>query len=114
MPGPKACARCAIRMLNAAAPSLQDDPTAGVLTRTVLDIGGTASMRAVGRHPSGRSVPSHPSSPRRVEDQVGDERGPAGLVRRSQAGAVVAVEVLVEEEVVLPRGVALQALGAAV
>ena len=36
--------------------------------------------------------------------------GPAGLVARPETGAVVAVEVLVEEHVVLPRRVLLQAL----
>ena len=43
-------------------------------------------------------------------DDVGDQAGPAGLVRRAQPGAVVAVEVLVEHQVVLPRRVVLQAL----
>ena len=52
--------------------------------------------------------------PRRVEDQVGDERRPAGLVHRPEAGAVVAVEVLEEEEVVLPRRIRLEPLGPAV
>src|SRR5262245_31106604 len=50
----------------------------------------------------------------RVEDEVGDERGPPGLVRRPEPGAVVAVEVLVERHVVLPRRVGLELLGAAV
>src|SRR5262245_55239308 len=45
-----------------------------------------------------------------ADDQVGDDARPAGLVRRAEAGAVVAVEVLVEEEVVLPGRVRLHAL----
>src|SRR4051812_23250360 len=43
-----------------------------------------------------------------AEYQVGDEPGPAGLVRRAEAGAVVAVEVLEEEDVVLPLRVGLE------
>jgi hypothetical protein len=38
-----------------------------------------------------------------AEDQLGDEAGPARLVARAEPGAVVAVEVLVKEEVVHPR-----------
>ena len=41
-------------------------------------------------------------------DDVGDQPGPAGLVGGAEPGAVVAVEVLVEEEVVPPRRVVLQ------
>src|SRR5262249_58818639 len=41
-------------------------------------------------------------------DEVGDHPGPAGLVGGAQPRAVVAVEVLVEHEVVLPRRVVLQ------
>ena len=40
--------------------------------------------------------------------------GPAGLVARAKAGAVVAVEVLVEEDVVAPVRVVLELLRAAV
>ena len=43
-------------------------------------------------------------------DGVGDDPGPAGLMRSAQAGAVVAVEVLVEDQVVLPRRVVLEPL----
>src|ERR1700741_606418 len=46
----------------------------------------------------------------RIEDQVGDEGRPPRLVGGAQAGAVVAVEVLVEDQVV-PGGIALQHLG---
>ena len=46
----------------------------------------------------------------RVEDQVRDERRPAGLVGCSEPGAVVAVEVLVEGEVVPPGRIRLQRL----
>src|SRR6266511_460128 len=44
----------------------------------------------------------------RADDQVGDEPGPAGLVGGPEAGAGVAVEVLVEEDQVVPRWVLLQ------
>src|SRR3954449_1151160 len=39
---------------------------------------------------------------RATADDVGDEAGPAGLVRGPEARTVVAVEVLVEDEIVLP------------
>ena len=45
-------------------------------------------------------------------DEVGDDAGPARLVRGAEPGAVVAVEVLVEDDVVLPRRVGLEALDA--
>src|SRR5262249_24636309 len=47
-------------------------------------------------------------------DQRCDEPRPAGLVRRSDAGAVVAVEVLEEENQVAPVWVGLELLRAAV
>src|SRR3954470_16069421 len=37
-----------------------------------------------------------------VEQQVGDQGGPPGLMHRPEAGTVVTVEVLVEQQVVLP------------
>src|SRR3954453_8410653 len=43
-----------------------------------------------------------------------DDAGPAGLVARAQAGAVVTVEVLVKEHVIAPVRVLLKHLGAAV
>src|SRR3954451_4390245 len=43
-------------------------------------------------------------------DGHGDEAGPAGLVARAQPGAVVAVEVLVEEQVLAPLRVGLEPL----
>src|SRR5579884_360140 len=43
-----------------------------------------------------------------TDDQVGDEAGPAGLVRRAEPRARVAVEVLVEEDRVPPSGILLQ------
>ena len=39
---------------------------------------------------------------------VRDERGPAGLVRRNETFAGIAGELFVEEEVVAPRGTALE------
>src|SRR5438128_12214425 len=46
-------------------------------------------------------------------DQVGDQPGPSGLVRGAKPGAVIAVEVFAEEQVVTPRRAGLQLLGAA-
>src|SRR5215212_2479360 len=46
-------------------------------------------------------------------DEVGDDGGPAGLMTGADAGAVVAVEVLVKEDVVAPVRVCLHHLGRA-
>src|ERR1700720_2157508 len=46
-------------------------------------------------------------------DQVGAHAGPAGLVEGADRGAVVAVEVLAEDQVVAPRGIGLQQFGPA-
>src|SRR6516165_11306156 len=43
-----------------------------------------------------------------LRDKVGDEAGPARLVRSATAAAIVTVEVFVEEDVVLEIGVALE------
>src|ERR1035438_2537336 len=43
-------------------------------------------------------------------DHIGDQPGPAGLVRGADRGAVVAVEVLAEDQVVLPGRIVLQQL----
>src|SRR5262249_15851297 len=48
-----------------------------------------------------------------LDEQVGDQAGPAGLVGRPQAGAGVAVEVLVEGDQVVPSGIALEELAIA-
>src|SRR5262250_3321275 len=48
-----------------------------------------------------------------ADDYVRDQPGPAGLVARADRGAVVAVEVLAEDQVVFPGGIGLHALGAA-
>src|SRR3954451_15397151 len=48
------------------------------------------------------------------EDQIDDQGGPAGLVPRTEPGAVVAVEVLREDDQVLPVRVGLQRLVGAV
>ena len=45
-------------------------------------------------------------------DDIGDHAGPAGLVGGTQPSAVVAVEVLVEKQVVLPCRVGLEAFDA--
>ena len=54
------------------------------------------------------------SSDAATADQVGDQPGPAGLVRGADAGAGVAVEVLVELEQVVPFRVGLELLDRAV
>ena len=46
-------------------------------------------------------------------DQLGDNPGPAGLVAGARARAGVAVEVLVEENVVSPVGIGLERCGVA-
>ena len=56
------------------------------------------------------SSPSVGIGPAAPQDQVGDDPRPAGLVRGAEAGAVVAVEVLVEEDVVLPLRIGLEPL----
>ena len=47
-------------------------------------------------------------------DQFTHQPGPAGLVTGTEAGSVVAVEVLVEEEMVTPVGILLEFFGAAI
>src|SRR6185369_3327650 len=47
-------------------------------------------------------------------DQAGDQSGPSGLVAGSQAGAVVAVEIFVEENQVAPVWIVLEFSGASV
>ena len=49
-----------------------------------------------------------------VDDQVRDQGRPPGLVHCAQSGAVVAVEVFEEQQVVLPRRVGLQLLNPSV
>src|SRR5215831_6476226 len=44
-------------------------------------------------------------------DACGHEPRPAGLVAGPQSGAVIAMKVLIEEEVVAPMGVGLERLG---
>src|SRR3954452_8040158 len=65
-----------------------------------------SSVAALGCGRSARLPAEHPSCPFGwVEQQVDDEGGPPGLVTGAEAGAVVAVEVLEEQQVVAPRGV---------
>ena len=52
--------------------------------------------------------------PRTAGSASRDDPGPAGLVARAEAGAVVAVEVFVEQDVVAPVRIVLELLGAAV
>ena len=69
-----------------------------------------------GRAGANRSTTLRPSAPaRRVSrrEQVhepGDDAGPAGLVAGAEAGAVVAVEVLVEQQAVAPVRIVLELL----
>src|SRR5580658_7169135 len=46
-------------------------------------------------------------------DQFGDEGGPAGLVTRADAGAVIAMEIFVKEQQISPVRIALENFGAA-
>src|SRR5215475_13348123 len=43
-----------------------------------------------------------------LSDKVGDEAGPAGLVRSATAASIVTMEVLVKEDIVLEIGIALE------
>jgi len=43
-------------------------------------------------------------------DQLGDEAGPAGLMARAEPRAIIAVEILEEEEAVAPIGIVLETL----
>ena len=47
-------------------------------------------------------------------DELGHQRGPAGLVAGADAGAIVAMEILVKQDVVAPVRVVLEAFGAAI
>src|SRR3954451_1608925 len=58
-------------------------------------------LQAVGRHERRRAA---------AGDQVGDEGGPARLMGGAEAGPGVAVEVLEEQQRVVPVGVGLQSL----
>jgi len=46
----------------------------------------------------------------KVFDQTSDDAGPSGLLAGADAGAIVAVEVFVEQQVVAPLGIALRFL----
>jgi hypothetical protein len=60
-------------------------------------------------------VKDHPARPaRRVEQQICDQGRPAGLMHGAETGAVVAVEVLIEQQVVFLRRVGLHELDTAV
>ena len=100
---------------GAARPARRDDRRAGARGRGDARSSPSPSRRRPPGHAGGEPDPgahlglgsiSSPSvgiSPAAAaDDQVGDEAGPAGLVRRAEPGAVVAVEVLVEQDVVLP------------
>src|SRR5215212_4478695 len=56
--------------------------------------------------------PAHPT--RWIEQQISNQSGPAGLMHGAETGAVVAVEVLIEQQVVFPRRVDLHELDTAV
>lgn len=66
---------------------------------------------------SERGLPAHLQGPLRVQGAVklndlGHESGPSGLVAGAQPGAIVAMEVFIEENVVAPVGIALEFIGA--
>ena len=66
-----------------------------------------------------RGLPAHLQGPRGIQgtvklDQFGHEPGPAGLMAGTEARAIIAVEVLVKEDVIAPVGIALELLTAAV
>ena len=63
---------------------------------------------------SGKLEAGSGSSPPPFVDQVRDQSRPSGLVIGAEPGAVVAVEVLVEEQQVAPVRILLELLGAAV
>src|SRR5215212_4617601 len=65
--------------------------------------------RATRRTPGTVAGPCSRAEVRSPGDQVGDEPGPARLVRRAQALAGVAVEVLVERDHAVQGGVVLEA-----
>src|ERR1700722_5989846 len=46
-------------------------------------------------------------------DQLGDQAGPAGLVTRAEAGAIVCMEIFIEQEQISPVWIALEQFGAA-
>src|SRR5581483_3873536 len=76
----------------------------------------TACTRKTSRGPSTRSalrIGAAREAAALVE-QLGHQRGPAGLVAGAQPGAGVAVEVLVEEDLLAPVRIALEQLGLAV
>jgi hypothetical protein len=50
----------------------------------------------------------HPSFLNQLVNKVGDEAGPARLMRRAASAAIVAVEVFMEEDVVLEIGILLE------
>ena len=69
---------------------------------------------AASQHEPARPAPSCASHERRVvlsaklANEIRDQSGPAGLVRGAAAAAIVAVEVFVEQDVVLEMGIGLK------
>src|SRR5213079_2918705 len=71
------------------------------LHRSVLCVLHTAAERVALQHIARGDGPEH-------LQQCGDEAGPSGLVAGAEAGAVVAVEVLVKEDEVPPVRIVLE------
>src|SRR6476659_11158262 len=95
--------------------SQPDGPTGVPDSASARDIGSRLHFCWAGRAGSRSVMEDHsPAVPRRVDQQVRDQGGPPGLMHGTEPGAVVAVEVLVEQQVVLPRRVGLQAVDPAV
>src|SRR5687768_15950899 len=70
--------------------------------------------RAAGSRCPGRRRRRSALAPARLLDELGHEAGPPGLVAGAEAGAVVAVEVLVEQDEVAPVRILLEGPAAAV
>ena len=115
-PGPPAAPRAARgsgasaarnRSHRVATEPVGDEPLA---LRRLVEAPDRPAPKEIVTRPRRRRQPRHQLGERgdlrspAAADQVGDDPGPPRLVRGAEPGAVVAVEVLVEEDVVLPVG----------
>ena len=98
-----------------AAEAVADEPFAA---RRLLEVphacGPRAIIRAARRHASEQLAERRDLRAAAAADHVRHDPRPPGLVRGAEPGAVVAVEVLVEEDVVLPVRVVLERVDPAV
>ena len=88
---------------------LVDGGSRGKLHGYAFVVGGCWGNAGTG-DPSG--VRREGQAARLLHEEQRDEPGPAGLVARAETGAVVAVEVLVEQQQVAPVRIGLEQLGA--